>query len=104
MSSPWRAIGSPVFPKTPRPSTSSRRHERPLTSDRGDEASFATIASDGLYGIRLAQLQKWIAPSAFALPVTGGRIVSLHRRANVLYYSQRPTELLNGEDPPVPRS
>lgn len=78
----------------------SRRHERPLTSDRGDEASFATIASDGLYGIRLAQLQKnGSPPSAFALPVTGGRIVSLHRRANVLYYSQRPTELLNGEDP-----
>jgi len=77
----------------------SRRHERPLTSDRGDEASFATVSSDGLYGISLNTAVQGGTPLAYALPVTGGRIVSLQQTQGVLYYAQRPIELLNGEDP-----
>lgn len=76
----------------------SRRHERALTSDRGDEAAFATVASDGLYVMALGALGGRVPPVS-ALPVTGGRIVSLQRRGEDLVYASRPVELIPGEDP-----
>ena len=79
----------------------SRRHERPLTSDRGDEAALSTIASDGLYAMPLDGLNEKASPMerAYGLPVTGGRIVSLGVRGGEVFYETRPAELLGGEDP-----
>jgi tricorn protease len=76
----------------------SRRHERILTSDRGDEATLATIASDGIYALRLGQAGAR-TDGAYALPVPGGRIVSLETRGDALFYETRAPDLLAGQDP-----
>jgi len=80
----------------------SQRHERPFTSDRGDEATLSTLNSDGIYGVSLANAAsdpEAIMRSAVALPVPAGRIVSLQVRNGTLFYEARPPDLLSGEDP-----
>jgi tricorn protease len=79
----------------------SRRHERVLTSDRGDEATLATVASDGIYALDVRQAGTRAAPmdGAYAVPVAGGRIVSLALRGTELFYETRPLDLLAGDDP-----
>jgi tricorn protease len=68
----------------------SRRHERVLTSDRGDEATLAAVASDGIYALSLRQWQANEVPmrDAWALPVSGGRIVSLDT-GETKYFTKR---------------
>jgi tricorn protease len=79
----------------------SRRHERVLTPDRGDEATLAAISSDGLYALSTAAARDSAAPmdSAYALPVPGGRITALEVLGTQLFYATRPVELLSGDDP-----
>jgi tricorn protease len=79
----------------------SRRHERVLTSDRGDEATLATVASDGVYALSLhrSRATATAMDAAYALPVPGGRIVSLETRGHELFYETRPLDLLAGNDP-----
>jgi len=80
----------------------SKRHERPFTSDRDDEATLSTLNSDGIYGVSLANAAndpEAIMRGAVALPVPAGRIVSLQVRKGTLFYEARPPELLSGDDP-----
>jgi tricorn protease len=79
----------------------SRRHERVLTSDRGDEATLATIASDGIYALPMTAARDGAAPmdAAYALPLPGGHITSLEANGKELFYETQPIDLLAGEDP-----
>lgn len=78
----------------------SRRHERVLTSDRGDEATLASVASDGVYALSLRPAGKQAAmDSAYALPVAGGRVVSLETRGGEVFYETQALDLLAGDDP-----
>ncbi len=94
VSSPWRAIGSPSFRRLPdRLLRLSAARAARLRLTAGTKHRSQQSPLTGSMGSALLSSKNGSPPSAFALPVTGGRIVSLHRRANVLYYSQRPTEL-----------
>lgn len=77
----------------------SQRNEYVVTGDRGDEASLATIASDGLYVANLGSGPDGLMSRASALPVTPGRITSLTQRGDDLFYQSEPAEWIGGELP-----
>lgn len=80
----------------------SRRHDLMATGDRGDEASLATIASDGLYVAPLDRGPDGLMARASALPVTPGRITAVAVRGGALFYEARPLASVGGELPGTP--
>lgn len=77
----------------------SERREYPVTGDRGDEASIASIDSDGLYVAPLAPDPRTMMRRASALPSPAGRIAALRRRADGIFYEVRAPEWIGGSLP-----
>ena len=78
----------------------SKRNELPFVTDRGDETTLSTLASDGIYGVALDERgADNLLSRAVKLPVAPGRIVSLETRGSRIVYETRPPALLGGELP-----
>lgn len=80
----------------------SRRHDLMVNGDRDDEASLASIASDGLYVAALDRGPVGLMDRASALPTAPGRITGLMVRGDALFYEVRPLAWVGGDLPGAP--
>ena len=79
----------------------SQRHETVITGDRGDEASLASIGSDGLYSLPIvagAAIMARAAALPGAVPVPG-RVTMVSRRGDAVFYATRPPSGIGGDLP-----
>lgn len=79
----------------------SQRHETVVTGDRGDEASLASIGSDGPYSLPLtADVPAMARASALmGAAAVSGRITMLTRRGDAIFYETRPPAGIAGDLP-----